>query len=320
MHITICYHYTQGLHHDANVIKKTLCNYNVNTISYPERDLYVHNDECDSVKDNIVIFLEHIHSKYMKNKYCIFFPNNEHLNKYDIITMNKHIDIICCKSLNTESYIKTFIDSRKVVYTGFVSLQTTIESCPKEEAFLHIKGVSSQKNTEILVNTWLDNPSWPMLHIVQQNDYEIKQDIIHDNIRITQRFLSRNKLSELISKYTFHICPSSKEGFGHSICEPLASGGIVITSDYSPMNEIINSQCGNLIPPYLSCDEMGINSCTFEQINIEKAVEQCLGYSPEEIIEKQKFATKQYINLHERFTHNIKAIIELIYNDGAKNL
>ena len=49
-------------------------------------------------------------------------------------------------------------------------------------------------------------------------------------------------------KHGIHICTSQMEGFGHYINEARAIGVLIITIDAPPMNELIDSSCGILIP------------------------------------------------------------------------
>ena len=56
MDIYICYHYTQGLHNDALVLKDALNEHKVHLESYNELDLFKKNPNS-IVKNQIVIFL-----------------------------------------------------------------------------------------------------------------------------------------------------------------------------------------------------------------------------------------------------------------------
>lgn len=318
MKIVICYHFTQGLHNDALILKKVLERlYEIELCSYSEAELFHDTHKSNIYHNDIVVFLEHVHQKYIDNKRSLFFPNYEHLTKFDIQAMREFIDVICCKTLQTEKYLKKIkVDSRKLIYTGFISLDRQNSSFPKEFKFLHIKGVSNQKNTQILMNTWMEHPEWPQLTVVQQYDYELDKDLISNNITIIQRKLSEIEIKYLMNTHMFHISPSCFEGFGHTICEGLSCGSVVITTNNGPMNEIIDSKTGILIQPKLVHDtKLGVEANYFSQNCITCAIKSILKLDETEINNKSNEAILKYDVLKEKFKHNIHMIFKMICND-----
>ena len=317
MDIYICYHYTQGLHNDALILKESLSEYKVHLESYNEINIY--QDKPNSLVENhIVIFLEHINKNYINCKRILFFPNYEHLSKSDVQYMNSNIDLVCCKTLCTKKYIINIlkIDERKVIYTGFSSKNKHIPTEVKKKAFLHVKGVSNKKNTEILLNTWLKHPEWPILHIVQQYDYSIYSDIIMDNVIITQRRLDEGELTELMNNYTYHICPSVCEGFGHYISEGLSCAAVVITNNSEPMNEIVNHDNGILID---NCNiyetKMKIIECKVTDKMLEEVVQQAISLDKDHINSLAENAQRSFHNNLKNFNCKINIIVSFIYND-----
>ena len=317
MDIYICYHYTQGLHNDALILKQTLSDYTVHLQSYNEIEIYQTNP-TNLVKDHIVIFLEHINQNYIDCKRVLFFPNYEYLTKSDVKFMHSNVDLVCCKTQCTKKYIYNVlkIDIKKVIYTGFSSINKFYKIDKKINGFLHIKGVSNKKNTEILINTWLKHPEWPILHIIQQYDYSIDTDIVMNNIIITQRKLDEKELMILMNTYTFHICPSVCEGYGHYICEGLSCGAVVITNNCEPMNELITCNNGILINDCnIQETEMKIFECKITLTNVEKVIEHCMSTDTTQIsILKTNAKSSFQYNLKE-FTNNINIILKFIYND-----
>ena len=81
-----------------------------------------------------------------------------------------------------------------------------------------------------------------LVHTGQNYDYELDKDLISNNITIIQRKLSEIELKYLMNSHMFHFSPSCFEGFGHTICEGLSCGSVVITTNNGPMNEIIDSK------------------------------------------------------------------------------
>ena len=61
--------------------------------------------------------------------------------------------------------------------------------------------------------------------------------------------LSSEDLKTEMNAQGVHLCPSEREGFGHYINEARATGALVVTTDFAPMNELIDSTMGVLLPP-----------------------------------------------------------------------
>jgi hypothetical protein len=320
MNIYICYHFTQGLHNDALIIKQSLKNYTVYLESYNEIDIYQNNPN-NIVKDHIVIFLEHINPNYIVSKRIIFFPNYEYLTKSDIKYMNSNVDLVCCKTYCTKYYLEYVIkvNKEKIVYTGFSSRNKYKKIDETKYGFLHVKGVSNKKNTEILINTWLQHPEWPVLHIIQQFDYSIESDIVMNNITITQRKLDEDELMKIMNTYTFHICPSLCEGFGHYISEGLSCGAVVITNNCAPMNELVNTNTGVLINCIVHKTDVKVLECKITNAIIEKTINKILLLENNVLSEIKKNAKSSFhINL-KTFTNKINIVMSFIYNDVILN-
>ena len=69
-----------------------------------------------------------------------------------------------------------------------------------------------------------------------------------DNIRMFIGSLEEKDLITEFTRHGVHICTSQMEGFGHYINEARASSALIITLDAPPMNELVDSSFGILIP------------------------------------------------------------------------
>lgn len=63
------------------------------------------------------------------------------------------------------------------------------------------------------------------------------------------RGLAREDVDMLHRCASVFVCPSSAEGYGHYINEARSAGGAVVTVDAPPMNELVTSANGALVPP-----------------------------------------------------------------------
>ena len=60
--------------------------------------------------------------------------------------------------------------------------------------------------------------------------------------------LAEKDYREAFSAHGIHLCTSQTEGFGHYINEARAIGALILALDAPPMNELIDADCGILIP------------------------------------------------------------------------
>lgn len=61
------------------------------------------------------------------------------------------------------------------------------------------------------------------------------------NIRLINTQVEPIAFGKMIAEAAFFLCPSVMEGYGHYINQARASGGVVVTTDAPPMNELITS-------------------------------------------------------------------------------
>jgi glycosyltransferase involved in cell wall biosynthesis len=140
---------------------------------------------------------------------------------------------------------------------------------------LHVAGKSKLKGTDVIIETWLKNPHFPHLTILQKNlDGTIPSA---PNITYISEHISEDYLIKLMNKCEVHLCPSAAEGFGHYIGEALSCGAFVITTDAPPMNELITPTRGLLIPPVEKRKMKFSYAHYIDRKGLEKAVHEALG-------------------------------------------
>ena len=252
--IRICHHETQGLHNDYLILRNVLeSTYDVVHCVYTEVDLLQNNVNNNKLYIcNINIFIEHIHENLLNyGNINIFIPNIEWFNKRDEI-LAKHIDCIFCKTKHAYSVLNS---AYKCIYIGFTSIDRYIQNIEKNnDYFLHLKGISKYKNSQVLVDTWFKHPSWPTLVIVHHG-VPNSNGVLHfptpfkvsNNILVYQCKLNDNALTQIMNKCGVHICCSFAEGFGHYINEARSVGAYIVTTDGQPMKAFINENTGTLI-------------------------------------------------------------------------
>ena len=132
---------------------------------------------------------------------------------------------------------------KRSTFTGFLTRDVQDISVPRKMEAFHLKGHSDLKGTEDVLQAWSLNPDLPPLTIVSNNPVEIP-----DNVRLL-RCIPDDELFNLMNENIIHVCPSRAEGWAHYITEGLSAGGIVITTNASPMNEQVRPEWGVLLDP-----------------------------------------------------------------------
>jgi glycosyltransferase involved in cell wall biosynthesis len=262
-----------GLSADIHIIKKILTdqNWQVDFSDYKSLTRfspwkYKHYD--------LNVFLQWANPTWLKlAKKNIFIPNQECFKLKWLGNLHK-FDAIFCK---TKHAAKIFEDKNKnIVYTSFTSLnKNQIDMQKKPDRWLHVAGNSKMKGTEVILKTWMANPHFPHLTVVQRRR-EYSTEYQASNLSCISEYISEDRISELMNTCSVHICTSIAEGFGHYIAESLSCGSLVISTDAPPMNELITKKRGFLVAPYKR-ESMGLSHAYFiNQQSLEETVQQVL--------------------------------------------
>jgi hypothetical protein len=77
-------------------------------------------------------------------------------------------------------------------------------------------------------------------------DHYGKQINDSNNINLVREGFDNLQFGRIIAESAFFLCPSSMEGYGHYINHARSSGGVIITTDAHPMNELIPAPDGGI--------------------------------------------------------------------------
>ena len=256
MDILICTHNSQGLLNDSDVLKEYFLFKNKNNKIIVnicnEKDIL--NIKIED-KYDIQIFLEHLYPNQINRcEKNYFIPNLEMLCDIDVKILKKNINNIkvLAKSISLYKILKNNIKNINIQKIIWTSINRNLDNINRvKDKFLHIKGQSHFKNTQLVLNLWLKHPEWPMLNIVHsgnenKNGYlEIPTFFnLNNNITIYQHKMEQKELNILINTCGFHICPSKTEGYGHYINEARSVGSIIIATNSDPMNTFLRNNYG----------------------------------------------------------------------------
>jgi hypothetical protein len=175
-------------------------------------------------------------------------PNSEWWNGYQGNTSLSRINKVLCKTRDCYNIWNRKLPGR-CEYTGFESYDFSNNTllADKQLNFLHLAGNSGTKNTEAVVDAWRQYKIPYNVEIVIRSISYIPRTLGVPNVTYHQR-LPDEYVKMALNLRWFHLMPSQYEGYGHSIHEALACGGIVLTTDAPPMNEFAGVPKNLMIP------------------------------------------------------------------------
>jgi len=160
-------------------------------------------------------------------------------------SLREHVDLVLCKTRVAEEVFSSLGFPTK--YIGFTTVDRMDQTIGREPRALHVAGNSPNKGTGSVIAAWRHNPEWPTLDVVWNAPSGVENDF-PDNIKLHRSPISAEELSQLQNRAIFHICPSSVEGFGHTLVEAMSCGACIVTTAAPPMNELITAERGVLVP------------------------------------------------------------------------
>jgi hypothetical protein len=181
---------------------------------------------------DVVIFLEHIvaHSQLLAAKHRILIPNPEWLVEHDV-GLVPHLTEMWHKTRMSQTTLSVGFPNLRHEYIGFTSPDFAGGE-PDFERFIHFRGASIQKQTEIVLAAWRMHPEWPELSLqsyVIHSEFLSFPDWLHwKNIRIKYCLLSPEEYRSEVTSAGVHLCPSSVEGFGHYLNEARSMGALIV--------------------------------------------------------------------------------------------
>ena len=155
----------------------------------------------------------------------------------------KSLDSVMCLTREAERIFKPI--SPRADYLSFTCLDRCDANVPHDyRRFVHVGGKSPQKGTPLVVETWQRHPEWPPLTVIQSLGQA--PTVQAPNLRMVTHHVSDEELRRLQNEAGIHLCPSQAEAFGQTLAEAMSCRAVVVTTDASPMNELVTTERGLL--------------------------------------------------------------------------
>ncbi len=170
--------------------------------------------------------------------------NHEILKSYWFMLLASRV---LCKTRLAQRLARRWKLPLHIDYIGFTSL---VEHDPLPEpaagspnqAVLHIGGQSPYKGTKAVLEAWLQNPDFPLLLVtcfgagLRRLPLELLDQVRRaPNIRLFTQPVEESVLKRWMHETPIHLCPSSAEGFGHTLNRSRRAGAVVVTTAAQPM-------------------------------------------------------------------------------------
>jgi len=186
----------------------------------------------------------------------------------------------------------------RVDYTGFTSEDRLDAVVPRERAFFHLAGRSSNKGTDTLLATWQQHPEWPRLTVLQSP--RVARSIVNaPNIAHRVDYVPDAELKRMQNSHRFHLCPSETEGFGHYLVEAMGVGAVTVTLDAPPMNEMVTPVRGALVPYSRTGRQSLATTYFYDQAALETVIERLLA-TPDADLERMGAAARAWFEGNDR--------------------
>lgn len=228
---------------------------------------------------DINLMLEHVRPEMFKQARCnVLIPNPEWLRD-EWLPHLPSIDLVLAKTRHAERIFGEL--GCRTAYIGFASTDCLDPSVDRELDFFHGPGRSNNKGTLPLLELWRRHPEWPLLTVVWRRK-DVELPALPENVRLIREYLGEEQLRQLQNASTFHLCPSQTEGYGHSIAESLSLGGVTITTNGEPMNELVTAERGLLVRATVGGKQRLATLYDFDLEAMEQAIERCLAMSEQQ--------------------------------------
>jgi hypothetical protein len=261
-------------------------------------------------KADLQIHLETIAVPYLGTGDVNWLIPNQEWMRIQHLRFLPLVDRVLCK---TEEAVEAFRSHHSDI--RFIGFSNPIASNPvgssdrldRFRSFLHVAGRNRKKGSAAVVEAWRRHPEWPELQLVIDDPAIVGP--LPSNVRVRSRVWTQ-QLEQLRRDHAIVLAPSEVEGFGHILLEGMATGGVVLTTDAAPMNELVSDQRGFLIS-WERSEPCHLGTRYFvDPSDIERAVDRVLQSPLAVLSRKAELAQRWARDNHDRFVRAFAAELD----------
>lgn len=258
---------------------------------------------------DVNLMLERVRPEYLATARCnVLMPHPEWFDERDRAWLPR-LDRAFVLTHHAKPVFEAL--GMRVDYTGFTSEDRLDAPVPRERAFFHLAGRSSNKGTDTLLAAWHRHPEWPRLTVLQSP--RVARTVVRaPNVEHRVDYIPDAELKRIQNAHRFHLCPSETEGFGHYLVEAMGVGAVTATLDAPPMNEMVTPERGALIP----FSHTGTQSLATTYFYDEAALESVIGRllaTPDAELERLGAAARAWFEDNDRaFRVRIAQVIRVL--------
>ncbi|WP_329742048.1 glycosyltransferase [Dyella sp. A6] len=197
----------------------------------------------------------------------------------------------------------------RVRFIGGTSFDRMLPNEPRKHAFFHGPGRSGNKGTEALLKLWSENPHWPKLTLIWRRK-RMNVNEVPANVNWIRDFIDDDEYRRLQNAHRFHLCPSQTEGYGHYLVEAMSCGAVVVTLDAEPMNEMVTTERGMLVPAIPAGTQRLSTLYGFTEVAMHEAIRRCIAMTESQAEVLGQAARAWFVANSKAYPQRLKAIAE----------
>lgn len=255
---------------------------------------------------DVNLMLEHVWLQYLSTAPInVAVPNPEWFDWHDRWFLAE-VDSVWAKTAYTRELFRA--RGCSTTYIGFDSEDRYEPSVAKQRTYFHLAGKSPMKGTDRLLRVWQRHPRWPRLILLQHRDSGETLPSA-PNIDVHVGYLADQDVRRLQNQSLFHLCLSLTEGWGHYIVEAMSVGGVTVTVDARPMNELVAADRGVLVPYHATGTQRLATTYQFDEAGLEAAIERTIAMSDAECAQLGDRARAWFVDNKSGFNGRVEAAL-----------